>query len=78
MRYEKPFVIAEAGCNHKGEMEIAHELINTAAIYCKADAIKFQKRCPKELLTLTLKIPTARPMENTEKHLSSLLTSMHS
>ena len=32
MRYEKPFVIAEAGCNHKGEMEIAHELINTAAI----------------------------------------------
>ena len=51
MRYEKPFVIAEAGCNHKGEMEIAHELINTAAIYCKADAIKFQKRCPKELLT---------------------------
>ena len=57
MRYEKPFVIAEAGCNHKGEMEIAHELINTAAIY---------------------RIPTARPMENTEKHLSSLLTSMHS
>ena len=49
--YKKPFVIAEAGCNHKGEMEIARELINTAAIFCKADAIKFQKRCPKELLT---------------------------
>ena len=49
--YQKPFIIAEAGCNHKGDMEIAHELINTAAIYCKADAIKFQKRCPKELLT---------------------------
>ena len=51
MNYTKPFLIAEAGCNHIGEMEIAHELINTAAIYCKADAIKFQKRCPKELLT---------------------------
>lgn len=49
--HKKPFVIAEAGCNHMGDMEIAHELINTAAIFCKADAIKFQKRCPKELLT---------------------------
>ena len=49
--YKKPYIIAEAGCNHMGQMEIAHELINTAAIYCKADAIKFQKRCPKELLT---------------------------
>lgn len=34
-----------------GNMDIAHDLINTAAIFCKADAIKFQKRCPKELLT---------------------------
>lgn len=49
--YNKPFVIAEAGCNHMGQMEIAHDLIKTAAIFCKADAIKFQKRCPKELLT---------------------------
>ncbi len=49
--YKKPYVIAEAGCNHKGQMEIAHEMIITAAIFCKADAIKFQKRCPKELLT---------------------------
>ena len=48
---KKPYIIAEAGCNHMGQMEIARELINTAAIYCKADAIKFQKRCPKELLT---------------------------
>ena len=50
--YKKPYVIAEAGCNHMGQMEIAHDLIKTAAIFCKADAIKFQKRCPKELLTL--------------------------
>ncbi len=49
--YKKPYIIAEAGCNHMGNMEIAHEMINTAAIFCKADAIKFQKRCPKELLT---------------------------
>ncbi len=51
MKYEKPFVIAEAGCNHMGQMEIAHEMIETAAVFCKVDAIKFQKRCPRELLT---------------------------
>ena len=49
--YNKPFIIAEAGCNHMGQMDIAKELIQTAALFCKADAIKFQKRCPKELLT---------------------------
>ena len=51
MNYEKPYVIAEAGCNHKGDMNIAKELIEVASIFCKADAIKFQKRCNRELLT---------------------------
>ncbi len=51
MEYVKPTVIAEVGCNHRGDMEIAKELIKTAAIYCKADAVKFQKRCNRELLT---------------------------
>ena len=51
MTYKKPYIIVEAGCNHMGQMEIAHDLINTAAYFCKVDAIKFQKRCPKELLT---------------------------
>ena len=49
--YKMPRVIAEAGCNHKGDVEIAREMIRTAAIYCKADVIKFQKRCNRELLT---------------------------
>ena len=51
MAYKKPFVIAEVGCNHMGKMDIAKDLIETAAHFCKADAIKFQRRCPKELLT---------------------------
>ena len=50
-KYDMPYLIAEAGCNHMGRMEIAKELIDTAALFCKADAIKFQKRCPRELLT---------------------------
>ncbi len=49
--YKKPIVIAEIGCNHMGNMDIAHEMIKTAAIFCNVDAVKFQKRCPKELLT---------------------------
>lgn len=46
-----PKIIAEIGCNHKGDMQIAKELIMTAATYCKADVVKFQKRCNTELLT---------------------------
>lgn len=51
MKYKKPKVIAEIGCNHKGDMEIAKELIRVAKIYCRADIVKFQKRNNKELLT---------------------------
>lgn len=49
--YKKPYVIAEIGCNHKGEMEIAKELIKIAKIFCNVDAVKFQKRNNIELLT---------------------------
>ena len=37
----KTFVIAEAGLNHNGDINIAKQLIDNA-IYCKCDAIKFQ------------------------------------
>ncbi len=46
-----PTIIAEIGCNHKGDFEIAKEMIKTAAEYCKVDIVKFQKRCNKELLS---------------------------
>ncbi len=50
MEYKKPRIIAEIGCNHKGEMSIARELIKLAK-ECDADVVKFQKRNNKELLT---------------------------
>jgi N-acetylneuraminate synthase len=43
-------VIAEIGCNHRGELETAKELIRVAAHVCKADIAKFQKRHNRELL----------------------------
>lgn len=48
---EVPKIIAEIGCNHKGDMNIAKEMIMTAATYCKADVVKFQKRYNRELLS---------------------------
>lgn len=48
---EPPKIVAEIGCNHKGSMETAKELIRTAANFCQVDAVKFQKRCNVELLT---------------------------
>jgi N-acetylneuraminate synthase len=48
--YPVPKVIAEIGCNHKGEIEIAKELLSLAK-ECGATCGKFQKRTPKELLT---------------------------
>lgn len=50
-KYNTPFVIAEIGCNHKGEIEIAKEMIRVAKIFCKVDAVKFQKRSNSELLS---------------------------
>lgn len=49
--YKKPYIIAEIGCNHKGDMQIAKELIQMAKIFCNVDAVKFQKRHNIELLT---------------------------
>ena len=48
--YLKPRVIAEIGCNHKGEMEIAKQLLKVAAD-SGVEVAKFQKRNNKELLT---------------------------
>jgi hypothetical protein len=46
-----PQVIAEIGCNHKGDPAIAKEMIHVAAYFCKVDVVKFQKRNPRELLS---------------------------
>ena len=50
MNYKKPNIVAEIGCNHMGDMNIAKELIDLTK---KAGVkyVKFQKRNNKELLT---------------------------
>ena len=49
-KYVCPQIIAEVGCNHMGNFDIAIDLI-TLAKQCGATAVKFQKRNPKELLS---------------------------
>jgi len=61
--YRPPKVIAEIGCNHKGDMTVARELISAAAVFGKADVAKFQKRNPNELLsTEQYSAPHPNPM----------------
>jgi len=48
--YKAPKIIAEIGCNHMGQMDIAKELIDLAK-EAGAGYVKFQKRNNKELLT---------------------------
>ena len=48
--YKEPKIIAEIGCNHKGDIKIAFELIKLAKS-CGANVAKFQKRNSKELLS---------------------------
>ncbi|MFR9803230.1 N-acetylneuraminate synthase family protein [Pseudonocardia sp. RS010] len=46
-----PYVIAEVGCNHAGDLALAKRMISVAAQFCEVDAVKFQKRHPRTLLT---------------------------
>jgi N-acetylneuraminate synthase len=45
-----PVFVAEIGCNHTGSIDIAKQMIVVAKT-CGAQVAKFQKRCPRQLLT---------------------------
>ncbi len=49
--YKKPKVIAEIGCNHKGDFALAKQMVSVAASFCDVDVVKFQKRNSRELLS---------------------------
>jgi len=49
-KYEAPMVMAEIGCNHMGQLDIAKDLLDLAK-RCGCNYAKFQKRKPSEVLT---------------------------
>ena len=44
-KLQKPYLIAEIGINHNGDLNVAKKLID-AAHACSWDCVKFQKRNP--------------------------------
>ena len=47
---EAPTLIAEIGCNHMGDLEIAKRFIEVAGSFCEVRHVKFQKRSNRDLL----------------------------
>lgn len=43
-------VIAEIGCNHQGDFNLARQMVKTAIEFCGVHVVKLQKRTPRELL----------------------------
>jgi sialic acid synthase len=63
--YKKPVIIAEIGGNHRGELDTALEMIKIASEFCNVDIIKFQKRNPKEGLSIEeYKAPHPNPVNS--------------
>lgn len=58
-------IIAEIGCNHKGDFKIAKEMIKVAVNECGVDVVKFQKRNNMKLLGIEgYKQPHPVPMNS--------------
>jgi len=51
MDSSSPVVVAEVGCNHRGDFDCAVEMVRVAAEVCSADVVKFQKRHSRSLLS---------------------------
>lgn len=47
---ECPVLIAEVGCNHMGDLELAKRFVDVAVNFCEVRHVKFQKRSNAELL----------------------------
>jgi N-acetylneuraminate synthase len=67
---KKVFIVAEAGGNHNGKINIAKKLIKSAK-NCGADAIKFQTFVPRNLITQKNKVVSYQK-KNLEKKMSPL------
>ena len=66
-----PYVIAEIGANHNGDMELARKLIDSAKD-CGCDAVKFQSWSPESLVSLEEYAQNRVYTDSPKKHFGSL------
>ncbi len=69
--YSRPYVIAEIGANHNGDMQLAKVMID-AAVECGADAVKFQSWTPKTLIAKEEYDRNQKYNDSAKKHFGSL------
>lgn len=68
---KEPYIIAEIGSNHNGDMELAKKLIFTAK-KCGADCVKFQSFDDKSLISKTEYEKNQKYNDSAKKHFGSL------
>jgi sialic acid synthase SpsE len=69
--YSKPYIIAEIGANHNGDMNLAKVMIDSA-VACGADAVKFQSWTPKTLIAKEEYDRNQKYDDSPKKHFGSL------
>ncbi len=69
--YSEPYIIAEIGSNHNGDMELAKKMIDSAK-ECGADAVKFQSWTDKTLIARDEYNRNSKYNDSPKKHFGSL------
>lgn len=69
--YTNPYIIAEIGSNHNGDMELAKKMINSAR-QCGADCVKFQSFDNKSLISKEEYDRNQKYNDSAKKHFGSL------
>lgn len=69
--YGNPYIIAEIGANHNGDMDLAKKMIDSA-VECGADAVKFQSWTNKSLIAQAEYDKNQKYDDSPKKHFGSL------
>lgn len=69
--FDRPYIIAEVGSNHNGDMDLARQLVD-AAKACGADAVKFQSWTPDSLIAKEEYDRNLKYNDSPKKHFGSL------
>lgn len=67
----EPYIIAEIGANHNGDMELAKKMIDSA-VECGAHAVKFQSWTPESIISKVEYEKNQKYYDSPKKHFGSL------